>query len=139
VVVSILNKSRGAGLRVVACGQTAADLEAALGSRARALQVLGNANTTVNFRAQCAPDAEVFSEMAGERLIRMRSEAAAYEPALFSSGFRGVDDFRARFGETLDWREHALVPPWALVQLPPFHFFARVEGRVFRGRVPLLR
>jgi conjugal transfer pilus assembly protein TraD len=137
--IAILNKSRGAGLRVVACGQTASDLEAALGSRAQALQVLGNANTVVQFRAQSAPDAEVFSEMAGERLIRMRSEGAAYEPALFTSGFRDVDDFRARFGETFDWREHALVPPWAMVQLPTFHFFARWEGRVFRGRVPLLR
>ncbi len=137
--VSILNKSRGAGLRVVMCGQTASDLEAALGSRARALQILGNANTVIQFRAQSAPDAEVFSEMAGERLVRMRSEGAAYEPALFSSGFRDVDDFRARFGETFDWREHALVPPWALVQLPVFHFFARWDGRVFRGRVPLLK
>ncbi len=137
--VSVLNKSRGAGLRVLGCGQTAADLEAALGSRARALQVLANCNTVVQFRAQSAPDAEIFSSMAGERLVRMRSEGAAYEPAMFSSGFREVDDFRARFAETFDWREHALVPPWALVQLPAFHFFARWDGRIFRGRVPLLR
>lgn len=137
--VSLLNKSRGAGLRIVACGQTAADLEAALGSRSRALQVIGNANTVIQFRAQSAPDAEVFSEMSGERLVRMHSEAAAYEPALLGSGFKTVDDFRARFGETVDWREHALVPPWTVVQLPTFHFFARWNGRVFRGRVPLLR
>ncbi|MBV8880232.1 MAG: type IV secretion system DNA-binding domain-containing protein [Planctomycetaceae bacterium] len=137
--VSLLNKSRGAGLRIVACGQTAADLEAALGSRARAQQVLGNANTIVQFRAQSAPDADVFSEMSGERLIRTRSEAAAYEPALLGSGFKTVDDFRARFGETSTWREHALVPPWPVVQLPTFHFFARWDGRVFRGRVPLLK
>jgi len=137
--VSLLNKSRGAGLRIVACGQTAADLEASLGSRARALQVLGNANTVVQFRAQSAPDAEVFSEMSGDRLLRVRSEAAAYEPALLGSGFKTVDDFRARFGETVDWREHALVPSWAVVQLPTFHYFARWNGRVFKGRVPLLR
>ncbi len=136
--VSILNKSRGAGLRVIACAQTAADLEAALGSRARALQVLGNSNTVVQFRAQSSADARIFSELAGERLLRTRSEGASYEPALLGSGFRSVDDFRARFGETLDWREHPLVPPWALVQLPTLHFFARWEGRVYRGRVPLL-
>jgi conjugal transfer pilus assembly protein TraD len=138
-LVTLLNKSRGAGLRIVACGQTAADLEAALGSRARALQVLGNANTVIQFRAQCAPDAEVFSEMSGEQLIRMHSEAAAYEPALFGSGLKSVDDFRARFGESTDWRSHALVPPWAVVQLPTFHFFGRWDGKAFRGRVPLLR
>jgi hypothetical protein len=77
--------------------------------------------------------------MSGERLVRMHSEAAAYEPALLGSGFKTVDDFRARFGEAVDWREHALVPPWSVVQLPTFHFFARWNGRVFRGRVPLLR
>lgn len=136
--VQILNKSRGAGLRVVACGQTAADLEAALGSRARALQVLGNANTVIQFRAQSAPDALVFSEMAGERLVRMRSEGVSYEPALLNSGFENVDDFRAQFGDSFDWRESPLVPPWAIVQLPTFHFFGRWDGKVFRGRVPLL-
>jgi len=137
--VNLLNKSRCAGLRIVACGQTAADLEASLGSKARALQVLGNANTVIQFRAQSAPDAEVFSEMSGDRLLRMRSEAAAYEPALLGSGFKTVDDFRARFGETVDLREHALVPAWSIVQLPTFHFFARWNGRVFKSRVPLLR
>ena len=137
--VSLLNKSRGAGLRIVACGQTAADLEAALGSRARALQVLGNANTVIQFRAQSSPDAEIFSEMSGERLIRTHSEASAYEPALLGSGFKTVDDCRARFGETTGWREQAFVPSWSVVQLPTFHFFARWDGRVFRGRVPLLK
>src|SRR6185503_6049176 len=100
--VGLLAKSRGAGLRIVACGQTAADLEASLGSRARALQVVGNANTVVQFRAQSAPDADVFSTMAGERLIRLHSESANYEPALLGSGLKSVDDFRARFGESTD-------------------------------------
>ncbi len=136
--IHVLNKSRGAGLRVVACVQTLGDLEAALGSEARAMQVLGNMNAVVQFRAPGENDAAVFSRLSGERLFRMRSEGASYEPALFASGFRQVDDFRARFGETSDWREHALVPPWAVVQLPVFHFFARVEGAVFKGRVPVI-
>lgn len=136
--VHVLNKSRGAGLRIVACCQTAGDLEAALGSEAKAMQVLGNTSTVVQFRAPGERDAEVFSRLSGTRLLRMSSEGATYEPALFTSGLRDVDDFRARFGETADWKEHALVPPWALVQLPVFGFYARWEGRVFRGRVPVL-
>lgn len=136
--IHLLNKSRGAGLRIVACAQTAADVEAALGGRAQALQVLGNVNTIVQFRAPSGPDAEVFSQFAGERLVRMRSESAAFEPALFGSGFRSVDDFRARFGESSSLSPQPLVPSWAVVRLPVFHYFARWEGRVFRGRVPLL-
>jgi len=101
--------------------------------------VIGNASTVIQFRAQSAPDAEVFSEMSGERLVRTRAEAAVYEPALLGSGLTTVDDFRARFGETTLWREHAFVPSWPVVQLPTFHFFARWDGAVYRGRVPLLR
>jgi conjugal transfer pilus assembly protein TraD len=137
--ISVLNKSRGAGLRVVACAQTVSDLEAALGGRAQALRALGNANTVIQFRTPAAADAEAFSGTAGTRLLRTRSEGAAYEPALLGSGFRTVDDFRARFSESADWREQPLVPPWAVVDLPVFHFFASLEGRVVRGRVPLLR
>jgi hypothetical protein len=77
--------------------------------------------------------------MSGDQLIRMHSEAAAYEPALFGSGLKTVDDFRARFGETTDWRSQALVPPWALGQLDTFHFFGRWSGKTFRGRVPRLQ
>lgn len=136
--VHLLNKSRGAGLRVVACAQSAADLEAGIGSRAGALRVLANANTVAMFRAQSAEDAELFSALAGERLLRSVAEGATYEPALLGSGLRDADDFRARFGESTRWEKTPLVPPWALTALPVGRFFARWDGRVFRGRVPVL-
>lgn len=136
--IDLLNKSRAAGLRIVACAQSTADLEAALGDRAKALQVFANANSVLSFRAQSGPDAELFSSLAGERLLRAHAEGATYEPALFGSGLRGADDFRAHFGETVQWQERPLVPPWALVRLPVGHFFGRWDGRVFRGRVPEL-
>ena len=107
-------------------------------SRARALQVIANVNTLVQFRSPGGPDAETFSATVGSRLLRTLSESAAYEPALLGSGLKSVDDFRARFGETSAWSERPLVPPWAVIQLPVFHFFARFEARVYRGRVPVL-
>ena len=136
--IGLLNKSRGAGLRIVACAQTLSDLETALGNRASAERVIGNANTVVQFRAQSGLDAEQFSRMAGERLLRIRSDSVAYEPALLSSGFKSVDDFRARFGEASDSREKPLVPAWAVANLPILHFYARTDGRLLRGRVPVL-
>ena len=138
-LISLLNKSRGAGLRIISCAQTIADLEVALGGKAAAQQILGNAGTVVQFRALSSPDAETFSRLAGERLVRMSSESAAYEPSLMGSGLKVVDDFRARFSESVDRREHLLVPPWLVAQLPVFHFYARWDGAVRRGRVPLLR
>jgi len=137
-LVSLLNKGRAAGIRIVACAQTLGDLEASLGSAARAQQVVGNASVVVQFRAQSAEDALSFSRMAGDRRIRCISEAASYEPSLLSSGLRPVDDFRARFGESAEWRDQPLVAPWLVAQLPVGAFLCRFEGRVFRGRVPLL-
>jgi hypothetical protein len=136
--VELLAKSRGAGLRIVACAQSAADLEVGLGNRAAALRVLANTSTLVHFRAQSAADAELFSELAGERLLRAHAVGATYEPTLFSSGLRTSDDFRARFGETTRWEKRPLVPPWALTGLPVGGFFARWDGRIFRGRVPVI-
>jgi conjugal transfer pilus assembly protein TraD len=136
--INVINKGRGAGARVVLAAQTQSDLEAALGSRARAEQVVGNVNTVVQFRAQSQPDAEVFSALAGDRLLAATTEGEAYEPALFSSGFREVDDFRAVFSRQRAWRSDPFVPGWAIMQLPVFHYFARWDGRVRKGIVPLL-
>lgn len=137
-LIALLGKSRGAGLRIIGCAQTASDLESALGSRPRALQMISNVSTLIQFRSPGGTDAETFSSTVGSRLLCMRSESAAYEPALLGSGLRGVDDFRARFAESSAWSERSLVPPWAVAQLPVFHFFAHLGGTVYRGRVPLL-
>jgi len=137
--VGLLGKSRGAGLRIVGCGQTVADLEAALGSRARALQVLANANTMIQMRCQTADDAELFAGLSGDRLLRLHSEGASYEPALLGSGLRTVDDYRARFSELTSYREHPLVPAWLLSRLERARFYARIDGKIYQGRVPLLR
>jgi hypothetical protein len=134
--VNILNKARGAGVSVTACAQTVSDLEAALGSRARALQVVGNVNTVVQFRAASASDAEAFGELAGRRLLRLPSEGEFYAPAFF--GTRDIDDFRAAFSWQLQPVEMPLVPSGPLQELPTFHFFARWGARVYRGCVPLV-
>jgi len=136
--VHVLNKARGAGVRVVSCAQTMADLEAALGSRARALQVIGNVSTVFQFRPQSVEDAEAFGNLAGLRLLRIPTEGTVYEPALFGSGHRGIDDYRAAFSRQLVPSDRPVVPPSALLSLPTFHYFARWGGRIFRGRVPLV-
>ncbi len=135
--VQLLNKARGAGLRVVAAAQTAADFEAALGSRAAARQVLANANTVVQFRAAGTEDAEDFAGLAGRRLLPSVSDGSSYEPAILGSGLGPVDDFRAVFSRQTAWRAEDLVPAWAVSQLPRFEFFARASGRIWKGVVPL--
>jgi len=136
--VSLLNKGRGAGIRITGSAQTTADLEAALGSEARARQVLANANTVVQFRSPNLDDAETFSSLAGARLLPAVSDAESYEPALFTSGLEPVDDFRAVFGRHTAWRPGEFVPAWAVTALPRFEFFVRSGGRVAKGVAPLM-
>ena len=135
-LVSLLNKGRGAGLRFAGSAQTADDLEASLGSEARARQVLANVNTIVQFRSPSLEDAAAFSSLAGARLLPSVSDAESYEPALFGSGLDVVDDFRAVFGRNTAWRPSEFVPPWAVTSLPRFEYFVRSGARVAKGVAP---
>jgi conjugal transfer pilus assembly protein TraD len=137
-LISLLNKGRGAGLRFAGSAQSASDFESALGSEARARQVLANVNTVVQFRSPNLADAEAFSSLAGARMLPSVSDAESYEPALFQSGLDPVDDFRAVFGRHTAWRASEFVPPWAVTSLPRFEFFARSGARVAKGVAPLL-
>jgi conjugal transfer pilus assembly protein TraD len=137
-LISLLNKVRGAGLRFAGSAQSASDFESALGSEARARQVLANVNTVVQFRSPNLADAEAFSSLAGARMLPSVSDAESYEPALFQSGLDPVDDFRAVFGRHTAWRASEFVPPWAVTSLPRFEFFARSGARVAKGVAPLL-
>jgi conjugal transfer pilus assembly protein TraD len=136
--ISLLNKGRGAGLRIAGCAQSAADFEAALGSQVRARQILANSNTVVQFRSPNLEDAEAFSSAAGARLLPAVSDAESYEPALFRSGLDVVDDFRAVFGRHTAWRPAEVVPPWAVTSLPRFEYFIRSGARVAKGVAPSL-
>jgi conjugal transfer pilus assembly protein TraD len=137
--IGTLNKSRGAGVSIAVAAQTVSDLEAALGSEARAMQVIGNASTVVQFRSNDERDAELFSGIAGREPARVVSESHAYEPALLSSGSSWVDDYRAVHSTTVQIRDEALVPPHLVSSLANLHAFARVAGRVHKIQVPLLR
>ena len=136
--ISLLNKGRGAGIRIAGSAQTLADLEAALGSEARARQVLGNVNSVVQFRSPGLEDAAAFASLAGARLLPSTADGESYEPALFGSGIDMVDDFRAVFSRQTAWRAEELVPAWAVTELPRFEFFIRSGGRVAKGVAPLL-
>lgn len=136
--ISLLNKCRGAGVSITAATQTVSDLEAILGSTPRAMQVLGNANTIVQFRTNDGRDAELFSAACGAVPAPVVEEGQSYEPALFSSGSKWVDDFRAVFSYRESLKECQVVPPYAVLQLPNLHAFAKVGARVFKIVVPVV-
>jgi conjugal transfer pilus assembly protein TraD len=137
--VNLLNKSRGAGVSIVGSGQSIADLEVALGSHANARRALANIASFVTLRAANPEDARFFSDKCGLRPQKQVTEGESYEPALFSSGRRNIDDFAYHMSRSTSLRSDVLVPTWAVDELPRAHFFATWAGQVYKGHIPLLK
>lgn len=136
--LQILAEARGAGVAVTLSTQTTSQFEQALKSPAAVGEILTQHFAHIQFQSRNPKEAEEFSELAGSRRFKVDSESESYEPGFFSSGLSTVEDFRAHYGRSFHSQELPLVPPWAICQLPTFHFFARIAGRLIKGRVPLL-
>lgn len=132
-----LNKARGAGVTVALYTQTLSDLEARLGSKAEARQMLGNLNTVMTFRVQDEETARIFTEKQREvdvdRLINFSSASASSDIA---SGI----DFTSNSQSRLMQSKQQLITTNDLIQLPKGQFFITMNGnRLYKGRVPLLK
>ncbi len=134
----ILAEARGADVAVTLSTQTTAQFEQVFGSRAAVDEIVTQHFLAVQFQSRNPRESKDFSDLAGEREMRVIGESHRYEPAFFTSGFRNVEDFRAQFTQNISYREAPLVPPWAIAQLPTFHYFARLGGRIYKARIPLL-
>lgn len=137
--IGVLNKSRGAGVSIVLATQTFSDLEATLGSEARALQILGNASTLIQFRSGNEQDARLFSRLVGREPTKVISTGHSYEPGLLSSGSRWIDDFRAVYSTRVETRDEELLPAHFPPRLGNLHAFARIGGELYKILVPVVR
>ena len=131
--IQLLNKGRGAGFRLTLATQTVADFSARLGSRDRALQVLGNLNTLIAFRVT-DPETQRFVTDSLPPIRRplvstQESQSQSSDHPSSRNGQRGVqsrDEVAERFPRAL------------LGQLPDLHYLGRLAGgRVVKGRVPI--
>ena len=132
--IQLLNKGRGAGIRCFAATQTVHDLEARLGSAAKAGQVLGNLNNIISLRVTDAETQKFFTDTLPEVSVLVPSESessqTSSESPLTMSGSESTG-----LQET---REPA-VPPASLGSLPNFEYYARISGGMLvKGRFPLL-
>lgn len=132
-LVELLNKGREAGIQATCAMQTTADLEAMLGSRAKALQALGNLNTCLALRTIDPGTqqfvAELFGRTLGERSGRTAS--LAREPGVWGG-------MRSAAGATVASTETPLVDASRLKDLPNGEFFLSAGGRLYKSRAPIL-
>jgi conjugal transfer pilus assembly protein TraD len=133
--IQLLNKGRGAGLRLTIATQTFADFAARTGSEAKARQVLGNINNLVALRVLDAETQQYVTDSLPKTRLKsvLRTQAStthAGNPLLYTGSV----------GERLGEEEGDLFPPALLGQLPNLHYLAILAGgRIVKGRLPILK
>lgn len=133
--IPLLNKAGGAGFQVTAYTQTGSDVEARIGSPAKAGQIFGNFNTLFMLRVKNIETAEILTEQLPEiRLITKTADSSANDtndPTDFA-------DFSSKNQDRISTEKAPMLAPADLVQLPKGQAFALIEGGQLRKiRMPL--
>lgn len=132
--IQLLNKGRGAKLTLFVATQTFADFSSRMGSKDKALQVLGNINNTIALRVMDSDTQEyIAKDMPTTRVkyvMRTQGQNTDSSHPILHGGNQG---------ERLMEEEAPLFPPQLLGMLPNLEFIAKVSGgKIVKGRVPIL-
>lgn len=135
--IPMLNKAGGAGIQVTAYTQTLPDIEARIGNKAQADQMLGNFNTVIMLR--------VLNESTAKILIEKQNKVNVTSIATFSGSSDNPDiTSNVLFSSTTQSREMTqsvdLLRISDLSKLPKGQAFALLNGNTpYKIRIPLLK
>ncbi|HBP6530090.1 type IV conjugative transfer system coupling protein TraD [Pseudomonas aeruginosa] len=133
--VPLVNKGGGAGLQITAYTQTLSDIEARVGNRAKAGQVIGNFNNLFMLRVRETATAEL--------LTRQLPKVDVYTTTLVSgatdsSEVRGPTDFTSNAQDRISTASVPMIEPAHVVGLPKGQAFALLQGgQLWKIRMPL--
>ncbi|HBO3354299.1 TPA: type IV conjugative transfer system coupling protein TraD [Pseudomonas aeruginosa] len=133
--VPLVNKGGGAGLQITAYTQTLSDIEARIGSRAKASQVIGNFNNLIMLRVRDSETAEL--------LTRQLPKVDVYTTTLVSgatdsSDIHGASDFTSTAQDRISTTSVPMIEPSHVVGLPKGQAFALLQGgQLWKIRMPL--
>ena len=133
--IPLLNKAGGAGFQVTAYTQTWSDVEARIGSQAKAGQIAGNFNTLIMLRVKEVATAELLTSQLPEvrivSTIVSSSVSDTNDPGDFA-------DFASRNEDRITTESAPMLAPSDLVQLPKGQAFALIHGgQLHKIRMPL--
>ncbi|MDR1936780.1 MAG: type IV conjugative transfer system coupling protein TraD, partial [Candidatus Accumulibacter sp.] len=133
--IPLVNKGGGAGVQVTAYTQTLSDIEAKIGNRAKAGQVVGNFNNFFMLRVRETATAELLTK----QLPKVEVYAATLmSGATDSSDPRGASAFTSNTQDRLTPASVPLIEPAHVVALPKGQCFALIEGgKLWKIRMPL--
>lgn len=133
--VPMLNKAGGAGYQVTVYTQTWSDVEAKIGSAAKAGQIGGNLNTLIMLRVKNTETAEILTNQLPEVSILERMLVSG---AGDSSDEHDLVGFTSKTEDRFSTRNVPMIQPADLVQLPKGQAFCLVEGgQLIKVRLPL--
>lgn len=133
--IPMVNKGGGAGIQVTAYTQTLSDIEARIGSRAKAGQVIGNFNNLFMLRVRETATAEL--------LTRQLPKVEVYTTSIVSgatdtSDPQGHTAFTSNTQDRITTTSVPLIEPAHVVNLPKGQAFALLEGgNLWKIRMPL--
>lgn len=133
--VPLLNKAGGAGFQVTAYTQTWSDVEARIGSPAKAGQVAGNFNTLIMLRVKELATAEMLTEqLPPVEVFTLMSVSGVDDSSDPGSGV----DFKSRNEDRISVSEVPMLNVADMVALPKGQAFALLEGgQLWKIRMPL--
>jgi hypothetical protein len=131
----MVNKGGGAGVQVTAYTQTLSDIEARIGNRAKAGQVIGNFNNLLMLRVRETATAELLTDQLPKVEVYATSLVTG---ATDSSDPRGQTAFTSNTQDRLTSTSVPLIEPAHVVALPKGQCFALIEGgTLWKVRMPL--
>ncbi|MBJ7223572.1 MULTISPECIES: type IV conjugative transfer system coupling protein TraD [unclassified Brenneria] len=133
--VPLVNKGGGAGLQITAYTQTLSDIEARIGNRAKAGQVIGNFNNLLMLRVRETATAELLTKQLPKVEVYTTTVVSG---ATDSSDIRGSTDFTSNTQDRISMSSVPMIEPAHVVQLPKGQCFALQEGgNLWKIRMPL--
>lgn len=133
--IPLLNKAGGAGFQVTAYTQTWSDVEARIGSKAKAGQIAGNFNSLVMLRVKEMATAELLTDQLPEVRIVSTLVSSSVSDTNDPGDFA---DFASRNEDRITTESAPMLSPSDLVQLPKGQAFALIHGgQLYKIRMPL--
>lgn len=133
--IPLLNKAGGAGYQVTVYTQTWSDVEAKIGSPAKASQIGGNLNTLIMLRVKNTETAEMLTNQLPEVSIITSTLASS---ATDTNDPKDFAEFGSKNEDRIATERVPMLSAADLVKLPKGQAFALIEGgKLFKVRLPL--
>lgn len=132
--IQLLNKGRGAKMRLFVATQTVADFTTRLGSKDKALQVLANINNVFSLRVVDPETQEYVAENLPKTRVKYVMRGQGQSTDSNQPVMHGGNQAERLMEEEMD-----LFPPQLLGMLPNLEFIAKISGgKIVKGRLPIL-